>query len=222
MSPKNQKLRCEHVRADGKRCAMPRAAKHDSLCLHHARRAEQLSDQVHRTPEAKALVAEILGSRKHFRTTTDVNDALGKLFSLRARKLISASDAHLLTYMSQLMLFSLHEVKSEFLDVHDFTGWKQLLRQVMSETEVAGAASLPSGKGAEVSSSSRPRKRRHRLPRTRKEFAEQVFARIDIDAATQEQIARQIAQHESQELEQSEEESTEQEEAPEYADPNAM
>jgi hypothetical protein len=167
MSRKNEKLRCEHIRADGKRCALPRSPKHDSLCVYHARAEEKLASQFARTPEAATLVAQVLGADHDFRTVTSVNDFIAKIISLRARKLIHTRDAAIFAYMAQLLLISHEGVKSEFTKTYDFRAWDELLRVALTSSN-PGDAPPP------------PKRRRFKMARTRKEFAEQVFSRLGI------------------------------------------
>jgi hypothetical protein len=220
MSPKNQENRCQFTSPRGRRCKLPRAAKHDSLCLHHAHHEEKRTDQFPCTPEAKALVAEVLGSPRDFRTVTSVNAFIANLVSLRARKLLNARDASYFAYLAQLLLISLPGLKSEFISVNDLNAWDEIvntaLRSSTSESEPAPSKSRPR------------KKRRLKMPRTRREFAEQVFARIGIDPRTQEQFARALAQEESpnEESPETEPPETDQDDqedaAPQYADPNTM
>jgi hypothetical protein len=164
---------CTHIRADGKRCALPRAANHDSLCLHHLRLADDYAPA--QDPGADALVARKLGSLTDLKTRTAVNDALAKLFTLRARKLISARDTAILAYIAQLLLQTLPGVQHEYTQVHEFGGWDLILRKAL---EHAGIPAPP-----EPAPVRRSRRRSSRadspaLPASSREFAQQVFSRL--------------------------------------------
>ncbi len=97
MSPKSQPKndRCIYRSTRGRRCRSLLAEGHESLCLATARREHELDEQEHRSPEALAIVSQVLGTREQFKTATQVNDALAKVFALRGRKLISMRDATL-------------------------------------------------------------------------------------------------------------------------------
>ncbi len=125
--PSDQK-RCCYIHPSGRRCAEYLAPSHDSLCLYHSRREQE---REHRTPEAKAIVAQVLGTREQFKTATQVNDALAKLFALRSRKLISQRDAHLLAYISQLLLFSLSSVENDFTRAYEYKEWEKLVERAL-------------------------------------------------------------------------------------------
>jgi hypothetical protein len=199
--------RCTQLSPSGRRCRSLLAPGHDSLCVLHARRQEFRDDHEFRTAEAKATVARVLGTRQQFRTATQVNDALAKLFALRARKLISQSDAHLLAYISQLLLFSIHMVHAEFTDVYTQDTWTRLVERslkhpgaklppldVPAGSESVPAPSFPAGKPGEVDFDPpsnlkhllRKQKRRP-LPKTGRQLAMQVFAQAAEDYALREQ-----------------------------------
>lgn len=199
--------RCTYLSPSGRRCRSLCAPGHDSLCLLHARREEYLDDHEHRTPQAKAIVAQVLGTRQQFKTATQVNDALAKLFALRSRKLISQSDAHLLAYISQLLLFSIHMVHAEFTDVYTQDAWTMLVEKMLKHpgaklppleapagSVYAGAPSFPAGNGGKVDVDPSPKskhlvrkQKRRPLPRTGRQFAMQVFAEAAEDRALREQ-----------------------------------
>jgi hypothetical protein len=166
--------RCQFIASDGRRCAHFRAPGNDSFCRHHVRRAADDAEHFHRTPQAAALVAEILGPLNQLQTTTAANDALAKLFSLRARKLISLRETIGLAYIIQLLLQTLHGVKDEFMRIHSFSAWDQVIEKSLD------TISPPEITQAVKNADARLRKRHRKAPRTGKEFAEQVFARVGI------------------------------------------
>jgi hypothetical protein len=203
--------RCSFTTPRGRRCAEFRSARHDSLCAYHARREQEADPST--TPEARAIVSEVLGTRENFQTATQVNQALGKIFALRARKLISIRDAALLGYLSQLLLNSLHSVHTEFENVYSSRAWESIIEDALRHPglnlptlEEEGVASpvsgirltpeesrhrtLPKGKGAGAASSSPSSVRSHEkkpkprpLPETGAEFAQQVFEQVAADSA---------------------------------------
>jgi hypothetical protein len=125
----SQDDRCCFLHPSGRRCAEFRVPGHDSLCLYHVRREHER--EPHSTPEARAIVAQVLGTREQFKTATQVNDGLAKLFALRSRKLISHRDAHLLTYMCQLLLFSLHKVENDFTRTYELKEWEKVVDRAL-------------------------------------------------------------------------------------------
>jgi hypothetical protein len=125
----SQDERCCFLHPSGRRCVEFRVPGHDSLCLYHVRREQDR--EPHSTPEARAIVAQVLGTREQFKTATQVNDGLAKLFALRSRKLISHRDAHLLTYMCQLLLFSLHKVENDFTRTYELKEWEKVVDRAL-------------------------------------------------------------------------------------------
>jgi hypothetical protein len=120
--------RCTHPTTKG-RCRMPCADGHASLCLKHWRSEYDLDERTHLSPEAVALTSKILGARESFKTATDVNDALSKIFTFRARKMLSIRDATLLAYVCQLILITLPGVHEDFMRLYDLGAWDDLLKQ---------------------------------------------------------------------------------------------
>jgi hypothetical protein len=131
--------RCQFIDADNRRCRSFRAEGHASLCLKHWRRERDFEDREYDSPEAKAIVAQVLGTREQFKTATQVNEALGKIFALRGRKLISIRDAAYFTYACQLMLFSLASVEREFTSAYELKEWEKLIERALR----AHSANLP-------------------------------------------------------------------------------
>ena len=62
-----------------------------------------------------------------FLTATDINYALGKVFTAVAQNRIPVRTAHTLAYLGQLMLFSLPAVKKEFNFSYKFDQWNNML-----------------------------------------------------------------------------------------------
>jgi hypothetical protein len=179
--PKNH--RCHFTSSDGRRCRLIRAEGHASLCLKHWRLDQGTSDRETQSPEAAAFLAEVLGSGAKLNTETAVNDALSKLFMLRARKQVSARDTALFAYIIQLLLQTLNGAHNEFTRIHDYAAWDQVIEKAIQD-----AASPGSDLTAEDNSHKpKPKpKRRHRVPRTRREFAEQVLAGLPSERASSE------------------------------------
>jgi hypothetical protein len=124
MFRKKSEARCRHTSADGRRCRMPCAPGHHSLCLPHRQRQEKESD-------AEAIAAELLGPFAEFNTATAVNHALGKLFSLAAQDRIPPRNAAVLAYIGQLLLNSLGAVRHEAQLARGHDEWHALLRRTL-------------------------------------------------------------------------------------------
>jgi hypothetical protein len=123
---KKPEARCRCTTADGRRCRMPVAPGHHSLCLPHRQRQEKESG-------AEALAAELLGPFEEFNTATAVNHALGKLFSLAAQGRVAPRNAAVLAYIGQLLLNSLGAVRHEAQLARGHDEWRGDLRRTLRE-----------------------------------------------------------------------------------------
>jgi hypothetical protein len=228
MPSKNQpqKNHCTHLSPTGRRCRALLAPDHDSLCVYHHRREQQLDPST--SPEAREIVSQVLGTREQFKTATEVNEALAKVFALRGRKLISVRDATLFAYLSQLLLYSIDSVRHEFIQVYELNEWDKIIERILQlpgatlpPLDSAGASSddvIPRSAATRDPSSPRaashptsstedssrpPRPKRNKksglLPATSREFAQQVFTQVAADrAARRERTAARVAQLERQ------------------------
>lgn len=79
-----------------------------SLCVFHSREEQQLLEWRKIGDE---LAATVTGN---FLTATDINYALGKVFTAASQNRIPARTAHTLAYLGQLLLMSLPYVKQGF------------------------------------------------------------------------------------------------------------
>ena len=87
--------RCAFETSDGRRCRLPRSATHASLCVFHSREEQQLLESRKIGDE---LAATITGN---FLTATDINYALGKVFTAASQNRIPVRTAHTLAYLGQ-------------------------------------------------------------------------------------------------------------------------
>ena len=94
---------------------------HPTLCLFHARQERLLLESQRVGNELKSISGE-------FRTTTDINHALGKLWEMLAHDRIPRKRAATLAYIAALLLPTVSRVRSETQDV-DFDEWKRILRR---------------------------------------------------------------------------------------------
>ena len=144
--------RCQFSFADGRRCRSPRWEAHPALCIAHAREqdgASSLSDwQSQKTgpyvqPARKkaaphlepAEMIDLAPLSGEFRTATDVNRALSRLFSLLAQNRIPRRNAVALGYLAQLLLQTLPGVREEIIDCLDYEGWDKTLKSVFGKAK---------------------------------------------------------------------------------------
>jgi hypothetical protein len=99
---------CQFSFADGRQCRMFRHQSHPTLCLVHARQEQQILAEEEIGEELKSISGQ-------FRTTTDINHVIGKLFKLVAAGRIPARRAENLTYLAQLLLYSQKHIRYESL-----------------------------------------------------------------------------------------------------------
>jgi hypothetical protein len=113
--------RCAFESSDGRRCRMLRYDAHPALCPFHAHEERQLL-------EAERLGSEIASSVSGaFRTATDINFVLGKLFIAFAQRRIPPRTAATLAYIAQLMLHTLPNIKEEYPFYYKFESWNKML-----------------------------------------------------------------------------------------------
>jgi hypothetical protein len=202
--------RCTFAYPGGRRCNEFRAKGHDSLCLYHYQREQKLDPST--SPEAREIVSQVLGTREQFKTATEVNDALAKVFALRGRKLISIRDATLFAYLSQLLLYSIDSVRHEFIQVYEPNEWDKIIERILQlpgatlpplepvapPFRAADSSSSKGGNSAAPKKFERKRKPRP-LPATGREFAQTVFTDVAARRAERrERTAARVAQLEKQ------------------------
>ena len=111
---------CQFPFTDGRRCRMLRHPAHPNLCVFHARaELQQLEAERLGTELAQTLTGDFLSA-------TDVNHALGRLYTAVAQNRIPARTGATLAYIGQLLLHSVNTVKSEFQFCYKFDQWKQM------------------------------------------------------------------------------------------------
>ena len=128
--------RCAFETSDGRRCRLPRSATHASLCVFHSREEQQLA-------ESQKIGAEVAATISgDFLTATDINYALGKVFTAVAQNRIPVRTAHTLAYLGQLMLCSLPAVKKEFTFSYKFDQWNGMLNDAVRLSPPPAPATL--------------------------------------------------------------------------------
>lgn len=119
-----QAERCLYSTSDTRRCTMLRAPSHASLCPFHASQERQLL-------ESDRVGADLATLSGEFKTGSDVNHALGKLFAVLAQNRIPARNAAVLAYIGQLLLQSLSTVKHEIQSKQGHSAWEQTVSRAL-------------------------------------------------------------------------------------------
>jgi hypothetical protein len=146
---------CKFAFSDLRTCAMPRWKRHPMYCLFHAHQAQQLLD-------ANKLGEALSSCTGEFRTSTDLNRALGNLFKAVAQNRIPPRSASVLAYIGQLLQQNIPSVQDEIERVDGEEGLDQVVRESLDahdggteradeldadaaqeEAEVAAAANVP-------------------------------------------------------------------------------
>jgi hypothetical protein len=118
VDPASDPSRCLFSTNDGRRCTMLRAPKHQSLCVFHARREEQILD-------ADRIAIELASLSGEFRTATDLNHVLGKTFALLAAQRIPVRNVLAMGYLAQLILQTLDTVRWEADLIKGYKTWER-------------------------------------------------------------------------------------------------
>lgn len=120
---------CQFQFSDGRLCRMLRWEGHPRYCLTHARQEQQLL-------EADRIGSELVSLSGDFKTATDINHALGKLWTALSQNRIPPRNAAVLAYIGQLLLQSVPGVKHEINTAHhNFQAWESLLRRTFSPAQ---------------------------------------------------------------------------------------
>lgn len=105
---------------DGRRCRMLRHPVHPNLCVFHARaELPQLEAERLGTELAQTLTGDFLAA-------TDVNHALGRLYTAVAQNRIPTRTGATLAYIGHLLLHSVNTAKSEYRFSYKFDQWNQM------------------------------------------------------------------------------------------------
>ena len=115
---------------------MPRADNKSAFCGTHARVMAQragraVTEDDQRLRNAEAVSKELVSLSGEFKTASDVNHALGKLFSLYAQRHIDRRDAIAFAYIGQLILQSLPHVQREIKTGLGYDAWEETLQAVL-------------------------------------------------------------------------------------------
>jgi hypothetical protein len=134
-TPKQNSSRCKHYDLMDRRCRMPRIDTHPAFCYLHAKAEQEVRDAALRHNQLSTYNGT-------FYTTTDVNRALGRVFNLLSQDRIPARQAAVLAYVSQLLLQTLDGVKYETELTLGFSGYENLVRNIIDPPRRALPASL--------------------------------------------------------------------------------
>ena len=131
---------CRFSFRDGRTCRLPRWNKHRTLCIYHARSEQPLlaADQAAR---------QLVSLSGDFRTASDINHVLGKLFSLVAQNRIPRRNAVALAYIGQLLLQSLPSVRSEIKNTLGYRAWDATVQDALGDG--TSASDGPAGDSAD-------------------------------------------------------------------------
>jgi hypothetical protein len=127
--------RCQFFFADGRRCRTSRWQAHPALCFTHARKQAGPYPQSDPHSDVAVDLAPLSGE---FRTATEINRALGKVFLLLAQNRMNRRNAVALGYLSQLLLQTLPGVREEHTHCLGRESWNETLNSVFPEEDDSG------------------------------------------------------------------------------------
>ncbi len=127
----NDSALCQFPFADGRLCRMLRQEDHPALCAFHARDERQLLES---TRLGEEISATLTGN---FLTSSDVNHALGKVFTAVAQGRLPRHTGDTLAYLGSLMLYSLPAVKDETQFECSYETWQKMIRNAIRISKAA-------------------------------------------------------------------------------------
>jgi hypothetical protein len=119
----NESELCQFPFNDGRRCRMLRHPEHPCLCVFHARAESQLVESERLGIE----LGETLSG--DFMTATDINHAMGRLYSAVAQNRISVRNANTLARIGSTLLRTVPGIKTEFKFAYSFDEWNKMLQK---------------------------------------------------------------------------------------------
>src|SRR5579862_137026 len=114
---------CQFRFSDGRRCRMLRHPNHLCLCVFHARAEFQALE----TQRLGAELAQTMSG--DFMSATDINFAMGRLYTAVAQERIPIRNANALARIGRLMLATVPTVKQEFPFSYTFDQWNDMLKE---------------------------------------------------------------------------------------------
>lgn len=130
--------RCQHLRADRKRCADAVYPGHASLCHYH------LNQQMGGIAHGDIIAADILHAIGNFQSAAAINVALGKIFLYQLTGRISRQDAMALSYQCQLMLQTLPLIRQELKETGFTKYWCEETQRILGESSDLDQITFPS------------------------------------------------------------------------------
>lgn len=129
---------CSHINAAGRRCRMPLAPTHDSLCTRHL--------QQHRAaqPDPETLAAELLDSTGNLNTADRVNALLANTVKQLARQRLDRRDALAIGYLAQMLLSTVPGVQKEYQAIRASQARRQAVRNSRNQFRPHPLPSAPS------------------------------------------------------------------------------
>jgi hypothetical protein len=118
----NESELCQFPFQDGRRCRMLRHPEHSCLCIFHARAEAQLFE----TERLGVELGETLSG--DFLSATDINHAMGRLYTAVAQDRIPLRNANTLARIGSTLLRSVDRVKTEFTFKYSFDQWRKMLQ----------------------------------------------------------------------------------------------
>jgi hypothetical protein len=98
----NPKTQCQHRSQLNRRCLLPIAPDHPTLCTNHAR----VQAKAESAERAKAVAIDLLAGTQDLATPSNVNHFLANLLTQFAHHRVTRRDATTFAYISQLLLNS--------------------------------------------------------------------------------------------------------------------
>lgn len=141
-SRSNQSRRCQHLRADGKRCADAVYPGHASLYHYHL--GHQLNSMPRGIANGGIIAALILHAIGNFQSAAAINVAIGKILIYQPTGRISRHDALALSYQCQLLLQTLPLIQKEFKEISPNTVAKKPAASSANRPTWISSLSLPS------------------------------------------------------------------------------
>ena len=130
----NSEMLCTYRSPSGRRCRLPRADSHSGLCISHAKLEQQSRD-------VSEIAADLQTLSGEFKTASDVNHVLGKLFTLLSQDRIPPRKGAVLAYVGQLIVQTLPGVKREIQNGQSLSAWDQTVRRTLERESALRACS---------------------------------------------------------------------------------
>jgi hypothetical protein len=118
--------RCLHYDLAGRQCREPRMEGHAAFCAAHARK-----HSAPEPPDPQELVRELLGNKRNFRSAASINRVLSRLLPAMIARRIDPRTAAGVTYICQLLIQTLPQIRREELCVSRLPGLQAALERAL-------------------------------------------------------------------------------------------